>query len=82
MGFGYYDNKIIKRKGLYKNTTKEERAKALDNIICHKCGYQNARYYAKKYGKCKLCGSTIDKDFFIRELEKRLIILNKGGNKE
>lgn len=81
MGFGNYDTKIIKRKGLYKNYTKEERAKILNNIICTKCGYQNSKYYAKKYGKCKLCGSTIDKDFFRRELEKRLIILNKEVKK-
>ena len=34
-------NKWRKVRGKYKNTTKEERAKELNNIICPRCKYQN-----------------------------------------
>lgn len=58
----------------YKNKTKEERAKDLDNIICPRCKYQNHAKQIKKYGKCNLCGITLDIDYFkktlLRELSK------------
>lgn len=60
-----------KKKGLYKDTSKEERAKELGNIICPKCKYQNHRKWIKKYGKCNLCGATLDKNYF------KKILLNK-----
>ena len=61
-----------KKKGIYKDTSKEERAKCLNNVICPKCGYQNHYFYAKKYGTCNLCKATIDKDYFIKSMLKRL----------
>ena len=51
-------------RGKYKNTSKEERAEHLNNVICPKCGYQNHYFYAKKYGTCNLCKTTIDSDYF------------------
>jgi len=56
----------------FKNTTKEQRAKDLHNIICPRCKYHNHDVYIKKYGKCNLCGCVLDKDYFIRTLERRL----------
>lgn len=61
-----------KKKGIYKNTSKEERAEKLNNVICPKCGYQNHYFYAKKYGTCNLCKATIDKDYFIKSMLRRL----------
>lgn len=52
----------------YINTTKEERAKILHNIICPKCKYHNHEFYIKKYGKCNLCGITLDSGYFKRKL--------------
>lgn len=77
MGIVFFDdyNKPRKRRGNFKNTTKEERAKALDNIICPRCGYQNASYYVKKYGTCNLCKTTLDKDYF----KKKLLRMCKNG---
>lgn len=34
-------NKQRKRRGNFRNTTKEERAEVLGNVICPRCGYQN-----------------------------------------
>lgn len=50
---------------------KEERAERLGNIICKRCGYQNFIPYVKKSGKCHLCGSVLDKAYFIKEMLKR-----------
>lgn len=61
-----------KKRGLYKDTSKEERAKKLDNIICPKCKYQNHRVFIKKYGKCNLCGTTLDSDYFKKTMLKKL----------
>lgn len=61
-----------KKRGLFKNTTKEERAKALDNVICPRCKYQNHKLFVQKYGKCNLCGTTLDKDYFKKMLLKKL----------
>ena len=65
-------NKWRKIRGKYKNTTKEERAKELNNVICPRCKYQNHLCYVKKYGKCHLCGLTLDKNYFERQLLRRL----------
>ena len=36
-----------KRRGKFRNTTKQERAEILGNVICPRCGYQNKMFYAK-----------------------------------
>ena len=64
-------------RGKFKNTTKEERAKALNNVICPYCGYQNHEIFIKKYGKCNLCKRILDKDYFKRTFMSRI-----GGNYE
>lgn len=58
----------------YKNTTKEQRAKELKQVICKRCKYHNEIKYVKKYGKCHLCGATLDVDYFKKTL---LGLLNK-----
>ena len=35
------------KRNMFKDTSKEERAKCLNNVICSKCGYQNHLFYAK-----------------------------------
>lgn len=65
-------NKWRKIRGKYKNTTKEERAKELNNIICPRCKYQNHKKWIMLYGKCHLCGVILDKDYFKRQLLRRL----------
>lgn len=65
-------NKSKKRRGNFKNTSKEERAKALDNVICPRCGYQNYNYYVKKYGTCNLCKTTLSKEYFKKTLLRRI----------
>ena len=42
-------------------------AEILKNVICPKCGYQNHYFYAKKYGTCNLCKTTIDSEYFKRK---------------
>lgn len=64
----YYNHK----RGAYKNTSKEQRAKALDNIICPRCKYQNHKVFVVKYGKCNLCGATLDVNYFKKTLLKKL----------
>lgn len=54
------------------DTKRKERAKALNNVICPRCKYQNHYIYAKKYGKCNLCGATIDKDYFKKMMLRKL----------
>lgn len=61
-----------RKRDLYKNTTKEERAYQLDNIICNRCKYQNRKYFVMKYGKCNLCGATLDVNYFKKMLLKKL----------
>ena len=65
-------NYYSKNRGKYKNTSKEERAKELHNVICPRCKYHNHEFYIKKYGKCNLCGCILDKDYFIRTIKRRL----------
>ena len=65
-------NKLRKRKDKYKNTTKEERAKNLKNIICPRCKYHNHFKWIQIYGTCHLCGCTLDKRYFIKTLIRRL----------
>lgn len=61
-----------RKRDEFLNSTKEERAKALDNVICPRCKYQNHRALIKKYGKCNLCGTTLDKDYFKKTLLNKL----------
>ena len=51
----------------FKNTTKEERAKQLNQIICPRCKYHNEIRYVKESGTCHLCGTTLDKDFLRKD---------------
>ena len=37
-----------RKRDEFLNSTKEERAKALDNVICPRCKYQNHRALVKK----------------------------------
>lgn len=60
------------KRDMFKNTSKEERAKCLNNVICPKCGYQNHYFYAKKYGTCNLCKTTIDSNYFKKMLLKKI----------
>lgn len=62
---------IKSNHGKYKNTTKEERAKQCNNIICPRCNYHNHEVHIKKYGKCNLCGAILSKDYFIKTFMKR-----------
>lgn len=76
MAIGIRDKyKKYGNRGSFKNTTKEERANALDNVICPKCKYQNHKVFIEKYGKCHLCGATLDRNYFkkmlLRELQTR-----------
>lgn len=64
----------MNKKDRYINTTKEERAERLGNVICKRCKYQNHRSYVKKYGKCNLCGATLDVDYFKKMLMRKLKI--------
>lgn len=66
-----YD-KLRKRKNKYKDISKEERAKNLNNIICPRCKYQNNEIFVKKYGKCHLCGVILDKKYFIKTMLKEV----------
>ena len=67
-----YKVKYHQKKDRFKNYTKEERAKELNNVICPKCKYHNKMVYVKKYGKCNLCGATLDRDYFKKMLFRRL----------
>ena len=59
-----YITNFNRKRDLYKDTSKEERAKELNNIICPRCKYQNHLFYVKKYGTCHLCGVTLDNNYF------------------
>lgn len=65
-------NKQRKRRGKFRNITKEERAEILGNVVCPRCGYQNRMFYARKYGTCHLCRTTIDVYHFKRKLLEEL----------
>ena len=60
------------KRNMFKDTSKEERAKCLNNVICPKCGYQNHYFYVKKYGICNLCKTTIDSNYFKKMLLKKI----------
>ena len=68
----YVVNGIVYNHKRFKDITKEERAKACDNIICPKCKYNNYKRYIEKFGTCHLCGTTLDKDFFKKRLKRKL----------
>lgn len=59
-----------RRKEKYKNISKEERANALNNIICPKCKYQNHKNYVERCGKCHLCGTILSKEYFKKSFNK------------
>lgn len=61
-----------RKKDQFKDTSKEERAKILGNVICPRCKYQNHDVHVKKYGTCHLCGATLDKDYFKKMMLKEL----------
>lgn len=67
-----YITNFNRKKDLYRDTSKEERAKELNNVICPRCKYQNHIHYVRKYGKCNLCGITLDNNYFKRQLLRRL----------
>lgn len=61
-----------KKKGRFKDTTKEERARDLHNIICPRCKYQNKSFFVKRSGKCLLCGTTLNREYFKKRLIKEM----------
>lgn len=54
------------------NTTKEERAKDLNNIICPRCKYHNHLRMIKIYGTCNLCGCTLSKEYFKKKMRSMI----------
>ena len=60
-----------KKNNHYKDATKEERAKALGNVICKQCGYQNNKYFAEKYGTCHCCGNIINSIYLKNKLIRK-----------
>lgn len=67
------DFKIINRKrNKYKNTSKEERAKDLGNIICPHCKYHNKKRFIDKFGTCHLCGRVLSVEHFKKGVMKAL----------
>lgn len=56
----------------YKNMSKEERAKHLNNVICDRCGYQNKMFYVRKYGTCNLCKKVLSKEHYKKAILYRL----------
>lgn len=56
----------------YKNMSKEERAKHLNNVICDRCGYQNKMFYVEKYGTCNLCKKVLSKEHYKKAILYRL----------
>ncbi|MBO7695222.1 MAG: hypothetical protein J6T10_21580 [Methanobrevibacter sp.] len=69
---GYITIYKSRGKDNYKNISKEERARKLNNIICPRCKYQNHEKMVSKYGKCNLCGATLSKDYFKKKLLRRI----------
>ena len=67
-----YRAEYYQKKDRFKNKSKEQRAKELDNIICPKCKYQNKKVFIQKYGKCHLCGTTLDNNYFKKIMQKKL----------
>jgi ribosomal protein L37AE/L43A len=61
-----------RKRDQFKDISKEERAKKLDNIICPRCKYQNHRVHILKYGTCNLCGATLDKDYFKKMMLRKM----------
>lgn len=65
-------HKYKNNRNKYKDISKEERAKILNNVICPKCKYQNHISFIKKYGTCNLCGTTLDKNYFKKMMLRKL----------
>ena len=65
-------SKWVSNKGKYKDTSKEDRANACNNIMCPYCKYQNHDVYIKKFGTCHLCGRTLDKNYFKKRLTRKM----------
>ena len=68
----YFRVEYHQRKDRFKNMSKEERAKCLNNVICDRCGYQNKMFYVKKYGTCKLCKKVLSKEHYKKAILSRL----------
>lgn len=62
----------------YKNMSKEERAKHLNNVICDRCGYQNKMFYVRKYGTCNLCKKVLSKENYKKAILYKLRRKNAG----
>ena len=67
-----YTYRPHRKRDLYKDTSKEERAKELNNVICPRCKYQNYIFYVRKYGTCHLCGVTLDNNYFKKMIFRRM----------
>ena len=67
--FDYYHS----NRNKFKNTTKEERAKDLNNVICPVCKYQNKKYFLKQSGVCHLCGEILDRKIYFKSKLRRTI---------
>ena len=60
------------KRNQFKDTTKEERALHLGNIICPRCKYQNKSFFVKRSGRCLLCGVTLSREYFKKKLLKEM----------
>jgi len=70
INFDYY--KKHKRDKFIK-TTKEERARDLNNVICPVCKYQNKKYFINRAGICHLCGEILDEKIYFKSKLRRFI---------
>lgn len=73
------DNKKFYRRTNDKfiNSSKEERADELNNIICPRCGYQNHKQMIDKYGRCNLCKSTLNNNYFKKKMLSEVRKMNQ-----
>lgn len=67
-----YRVKFKQKKDQFKDYSKEERAKACNNVICPRCKYQNHYKWIRLYGKCNLCGLVLSKDRFKKDMRRLL----------
>ena len=65
-------SKWVSNNGKYKDTSKEDRARECNNVMCPKCKYQNHYVYIRKFGTCHLCGNTLSHDYFKKRLRTKL----------
>ena len=67
-----YGDYYYRKREKFKDISKEQRAKELNNVICPKCKYQNHKKYIEKFGTCHLCHSTLDINYFKKRLLNKL----------